>query len=92
MNFDFTSPFFIFMVVVTVAVLIIAWAGIVRVSEGTVKVVERFGKYHRTLRPGINFIIPGMEAVQRGRTMYTFLDDGKRQTIAHRKERCDKHT
>ena len=28
------------------------------VNQGTAVLIERFGKYHRTLEPGLNFIIP----------------------------------
>lgn len=79
------EPFWIFTIVVGVAVLIIAWAGIIRVSEGTVKVVERFGKYHRCLQPGINFILPGIDSIHRGRAIYTYIDDGKsKQSLIER--------
>ncbi len=33
------------------------------VNEGTAVLVERFGKYHRTLEPGLNFIIPLIDII-----------------------------
>jgi len=35
------------------------------VQQGNVGVTTVFGKYHRTLRPGLNFILPGIEQVYR---------------------------
>ena len=34
------------------------------VSQGSVRLVERLGKYNRTLRPGINFIIPFLDSIK----------------------------
>jgi prepilin-type processing-associated H-X9-DG protein len=44
-------------------VLIILVTGIVTVQQGTVVVLTLFGKYSRTLRPGLNFKIPVLEQV-----------------------------
>lgn len=43
--------------------LIILVTGIVTVQQGTVVVLTLFGKYSRTLRPGLNFKIPVIEQV-----------------------------
>jgi len=59
--------------------IVIAWMGVKRVEEGTVQLVERFGRYHRALLPGINLIVPGVDRVKRGFSLYTILDDGKLQ-------------
>ena len=42
-------------------IVVIIWKGIVIVKEAQVVIIERFGKYQRTLRPGINWIIPIMD-------------------------------
>lgn len=34
------------------------------VSQATVKIIERFGKYHRTATPGLNIIVPFMDRVR----------------------------
>ena len=34
-----------------------------QINEGNEALVERFGKFHRTLKPGINFIFPILDAV-----------------------------
>ncbi len=48
-------------------ILIIASAtiGVNIVPQGDQWVVERLGKFHRTLTPGINFIIPGIDKIAR---------------------------
>lgn len=43
--------------------LVITVSGIVTVQQGTVVVLTLFGKYSRTLRPGLNFKIPVIEQV-----------------------------
>ena len=43
--------------------LIILFMGIITVQQGTVVVLTLFGKYSRTLRPGLNFKIPVFEQV-----------------------------
>lgn len=53
----------IFWVLVAVAVLIFAIMGVKQVPQSHVVVIERFGKYHRTLSSGINFIIPFLDSI-----------------------------
>jgi len=43
--------------------LILAWKGIKVVSQSKVYVIERFGKYTRTLNAGLNFIVPFLDSV-----------------------------
>lgn len=49
---------------IAVVVLLLAFS-IRTVQQGTVAVTTIFGKYHRTLRPGLNFIFPLIEQVYR---------------------------
>lgn len=70
------DPFPIVLIVVVLFALLLLWNSIVRVSEGSVKLVERFGKYHRTVHPGINFIVPGLDRVKRGFTLETVVRSG----------------
>jgi len=72
-------PFYIFLGVAVSLSLIGMWLSIIRVSEGTVKLVERFGKYHRTLHSGINFIVPGLDNIKRGMTLFTLIRGGEEQ-------------
>lgn len=48
---------FLILVIVTVAL------GVKTVPQGSKHVVQRLGKYHRTLGPGLNFIIPYIDSV-----------------------------
>ena len=43
-----------------ILVIIFAKMSIVIISQSETKIIERLGKYHATLRPGINIIIPDM--------------------------------
>lgn len=49
--------------------LILAFGSFFKVSTSTVKIIERFGKYNRTARPGLNFKIPLVDAVRQMVTM-----------------------
>jgi prepilin-type processing-associated H-X9-DG protein len=46
-------------------ILLLLVMSIRTVQQGNVGVTTVFGKYHRTLRPGLNFILPGIEQVYR---------------------------
>ncbi|MFN5365045.1 MAG: SPFH domain-containing protein, partial [Bacteroidota bacterium] len=45
------------------ALLILIFLSIITVQQGTVAVTTIFGKYNRTMRPGLNFRIPLIEAI-----------------------------
>ncbi|MDA8592510.1 SPFH/Band 7/PHB domain protein [Planctomycetota bacterium] len=49
--------------------------GLKRVPEGRSGIVLRLGKYSRTLRPGLNFILPGIEQVHMPHGLVTFYGD-----------------
>lgn len=49
-------------IAVLVAILVIK--GIEKVDQGQVAVVERLGKYHRTLSPGVSVILPGLDKLK----------------------------
>lgn len=52
-----------FLVVSAILMAAILRFGLHRVPEGRVGLVLRLGKYSRTMRPGLNFILPGIESV-----------------------------
>ena len=54
----------IFWVLFALAVIIFAFKGIHQVPQSKVFLVERLGKYHRTLQSGINFIIPFLDSIR----------------------------
>ena len=48
-------------IVIVVAVIITLYKGINIVPQGEEWVVERLGKYAKTLNPGLNIIVPYLE-------------------------------
>ncbi|MEY5047787.1 MAG: hypothetical protein RLZZ175_1146 [Bacteroidota bacterium] len=48
-----------------VPVLIILFSGLKTIQQGTVGVITVFGKYRRVARPGLNFLIPFIEQINR---------------------------
>jgi len=44
-------------------VIIVLFAGIKQVPQGFNYTVERFGKFTKTLRPGLNFIVPFIDRI-----------------------------
>jgi len=55
--------FTIFIFALLVFVAVTAWKGVRIVSQGEEWVVERLGKYHSTLQPGLHIIIPYIDKV-----------------------------
>jgi regulator of protease activity HflC (stomatin/prohibitin superfamily) len=53
----------IFVLVVLVLAVILVFMGVKTVPQGREYTVERFGRYVRTLRPGLNLIVPVMDAI-----------------------------
>lgn len=62
MPIDF-STFSIFVIVVLVFALILIFMGIKPVPQGMEYTVERFGRYTKTLTPGLNLIVPVIDKV-----------------------------
>jgi regulator of protease activity HflC (stomatin/prohibitin superfamily) len=67
----------IFFVVFGIFTLILIYNGIQNVDEGNVRLVERLGKYHKTLRPGINFTLPGIDKVRKDFELYTYHEESQ---------------
>lgn len=57
------SGFDIIIPILVILVLLLLFAGIKTVSQGFNYTVERFGRYTRTLTPGLNLIIPFIDRV-----------------------------
>ncbi|ARJ40818.1 paraslipin [Pantoea alhagi] len=51
--------------VLIVVALIIVWSGIKIVPQGYQWTVERFGRYTKTLQPGLNLLVPFMDRIGR---------------------------
>ena len=52
----------LFLLILLVAVIIFVIKGVIIVQQAEVVIVERLGKYERTLESGLNYIIPILEA------------------------------
>lgn len=60
---DGASSMTFFWILLLVAVVLFAYMGIVQVPQSKVLLVERLGKYTRTLHSGINFIVPFLDSI-----------------------------
>ena len=56
----------IFVVALVVVALVLVFAGVKTVSQGSNWTIERFGRYTRTLPPGLHIIVPFMDTSFRG--------------------------
>lgn len=70
------------LIVLLFVVVITLFAGIKIVPQGEEWVVERLGKYHRTLQPGLNVIIPYIDTIrQKISTRDIILDIDQQEVI-----------
>lgn len=51
------------LIVLIIFVVFTIFKGVRMVSQGEKWIVQRLGKYHQTLEPGLNFIIPYVDSV-----------------------------
>ena len=54
---------FVVVLAVLVFVVITVWKGVRIVPQGEEWIVERLGKYHGTLSPGLNIVIPYLDDI-----------------------------
>ena len=65
------------LIVIVVCILIFAKMALVSIPQSETRIIERLGRYHATLKPGVNIIIPFVDrakdivAMVRGRYVYT---------------------
>ncbi|MBN9672387.1 SPFH domain-containing protein [Roseibium aggregatum] len=57
------SGFNIFLIGLVALVVLVFFAGVKTVPQGYNYTIERFGKYRKTLTPGLNFIIPFIDKI-----------------------------
>ena len=60
---DGFSGFTVFVIALLIFVAVTIWKGVRIVAQGEEWVVERLGKYHTTLQPGLHIIIPYIDKV-----------------------------
>jgi regulator of protease activity HflC (stomatin/prohibitin superfamily) len=65
----FMDGFSIFAIALALLVIFTLFAGVKTVPQGYDWTIERFGKYTRTLSPGLNLIIPYFDRVGRKMNM-----------------------
>lgn len=63
------TPFLIFLLVVALVAIATIYAGVKTVPQGHAWTVERFGRYHALLNPGLNLIVPFMDRIGRRMNM-----------------------
>jgi regulator of protease activity HflC (stomatin/prohibitin superfamily) len=80
MNTTYFDPQLITLGLLALIFLLVIVLGIQKVPDGNARVVERLGKRHRTIGPGISFIIPFIDTVKkRGVILETYLENGGRK-------------
>lgn len=76
------DPFVIFVLLVVVLAVITIFSGVKSVPQGSRWTVERFGRYVRTLAPGLNLIVPFLDKIgAKLSVMETVLDVPSQEVI-----------
>jgi regulator of protease activity HflC (stomatin/prohibitin superfamily) len=68
-------------IVLLIAVVVTLVAGIKIVPQGEEWIVERLGKYHRTLKPGLNIIVPYIDRIRQKMTTRDIILDVSKQEV-----------
>ncbi|HET8726195.1 MAG TPA: SPFH domain-containing protein, partial [Alphaproteobacteria bacterium] len=76
------SGFSFFVIVVAALAVLVIFSGVKSIPQGREWTVERFGRYTRTLRPGLNLIVPFVDRIgARLSMMETVLDVPSQEVI-----------
>jgi len=55
----------IIVVLIAIFAIMLVKKGIIVVPQSEARIVERLGKYHKTLYSGVNYIVPGLDKIKR---------------------------
>lgn len=84
------DPILLILVLVAIFVIVFAAAGIRIVQQSQTMIIERLGKYHRTLTSGFNIIIPLFDRPRQITWRYVREDyDGRSLVVFKTKDRID---
>jgi regulator of protease activity HflC (stomatin/prohibitin superfamily) len=75
------DAFALFVAALVVFALVMVWLGVKTVPQGYEWTVERFGRYTRTLTPGLHLLIPVIDQVGRKQSMMETVLDVPQQEI-----------
>jgi regulator of protease activity HflC (stomatin/prohibitin superfamily) len=84
------SPLLLFLVIITVGIIITILSSVFLVQQAEAVVIERLGRYHRTLDAGLHIIIPFLDTTRK--VLWTFvrpLEDGRYQRFIVSTNRID---
>ncbi|MEN2997989.1 MAG: SPFH domain-containing protein [Brevinematia bacterium] len=71
----------IFLIIILSGVVVVVMSGLKTVPQGYNYIVERFGRFHRVLQPGLNLIFPILDQVHHRINMMEQVLDLPKQTI-----------
>ena len=83
-NFSAVAPFSIFVIVVLAFAVALVFMGVKTVPQGFEFTVERFGRYTRTLAPGLHLIVPIVDRIGQRQNVMEQVTDVPSQEIITR--------